>query len=60
MEKRERLDVRRCQQLLGLLIQMWEERRKEWDGEGVAVEEVFVPMRTVFGIGELDVETHYR
>ena len=31
---------------------------EERDGEEVAVEEVFVPMRAVLGVGELHVETH--
>ena len=35
------------------------EGQEEWDREGVAVEEVFVPVGTVFCVGELDVETHY-
>ena len=31
----------------------WEERKEERYGEEVAVEEIFVPVGTVFGVGEL-------
>lgn len=32
---------------------------EERDGEEVTVEEVLVPVGTVFGVGELRVESHY-
>ena len=34
------------------------EGEEEGEGEEVAVEEVFVPVGAVFGVCELDVETH--
>ena len=35
------------------------EGEEERDGKEVAVEEVFVPVGAVFGVGELGVEAHY-
>lgn len=35
------------------------EGEEERDGEEVAVEEVFVPVGAVLGVGELGVEAHY-
>lgn len=35
------------------------EGKEEGEGEEVAVEEVFLPVGAVFGVGELGVEAHY-
>ena len=45
------------------MFELIQERGKkgeeERDGEEVTVEEVLVPVGTVFGVGELRVESHY-
>lgn len=57
--RRGKVERRRGQELLGLVDQGWEEREKKWEGEEMAVEEIFVPVGAVFGVSELDVEAHY-
>lgn len=49
----------RGKQYLELNKERRKEGKEERDGEEVAVEEVLMPVGTVFGVGELRVETHY-